>query len=262
MTTVGDCVARFDHWFPPQLAQEWDTVGLVTGRRADVVTRVAFAVDITEATVDWAVGEGAQLLFAHHPLYLRRTSNVDGDSPKGSLVHRAIRHGLAIHVAHTNADVARPGVSDAIARSLGVRDVVPIRALAEDERMGLGRVGRLAEPCDLRMFVQRVFEVLSSSGIRWAGDPSRQIETVAICGGAGDDLLEEVDADVYVTSDLRHHVALEYLASKRAALIDVPHAAAEAMFLEPLSRGVLTAFPGISTAVYPGMTDPWDGHGA
>jgi putative NIF3 family GTP cyclohydrolase 1 type 2 len=82
---------------------------------------------------------------------------------------------------------------------------------------------------------------------------------VAVCGGAGDDLLDEIDADVYVTSDLRHHVASEYLATDRAALIDVPHAAAEAMWLEPLAERVRQAFPDLVTDVYPGTTDPWDG---
>ena len=262
MTTVGDCIARFDTWFPPELAEEWDAVGLLTGRRADDVTRVAFAVDITAATIDWAIAQGAQLLFVHHPLYLRGTTNVDGDSAKGALVHRAIMGGLAVFVAHTNADIARPGVSDAIAQAFGIRETTPIRRHPADPKLGIGRVGRLAEPCDFAMFVQRVFGALpaSGAGIRWSGIPERRITTVAVCGGAGDDLLDEVEADVYVTSDLRHHVASEYLASNRAALIDVPHAAAEAMWLAPLAHRVREAFPGVQTGVYPGVTDPWDGH--
>lgn len=262
MTTVGALVAQFDTWFPPALAEEWDAVGLLTGRRADEVDHVAFAVDITAETVAWAVAEGAQFLFVHHPLYLRGTSTIDGDSAKGSLVHAAVRAGLAIHVAHTNADVARPGVSDAVAHALGLHDVRPIRPRASDPRLGVGRVGLLSDPCDFPMFVQRVFGALPSSGggIRWAGDPSRHIRTVAVCGGAGDDLLPEVKADVYVTSDLRHHVASEYLALGRAALVDVPHAAAESLFLEPLAAGVRHVFPTTRTSVFPSITDPWAGH--
>ena len=264
MTTVADCMARFEQWFPAALAEEWDTVGLLTGRRADSVTGIGLAVDITYATVDWAIAEGAQFLFAHHPLYLRGTTTVDGDSPKGALIHRAISNGLAVFVAHTNADIARPGVTDAIAHGLGLRQLSPIRAHPSNPALGLGRVGELHEACDFATVVQRVFETLpsGSSGIRWAGDPQRRVQRIAICGGAGDDLLDEVHADVYVTSDLRHHVASEYLASGRAALIDVPHAAAESMFLEPLAQGLRTAFPDVRTTVYPGTTDPWRGHSA
>lgn len=261
MPTIGDVIARLDAWFPPESAEDWDAVGLLTGRRGDQVTCMAFAVDITAATTDWAIAGGAQLLFVHHPLYLRGTTNVDGDSAKGALIHRAITGGLAVFVAHTNADVAWPGVSDAIAEALGIRDAVPIRRHAGNPSLGVGRVGQLATSCDFVTFVQRVSDALptSGAGIRWAGKPDRHITRVAVCGGAGDDLLDEIDADVYVTSDLRHHVASEYLATDRAALIDVPHAAAEAMWLEPLAERVGQAFPGLVTDVYPGTTDPWDG---
>lgn len=264
MPTLGEVIAQFDAWFPPTLAEDWDAVGLLTGRRADTVTHVAFAVDITDETVQWAIAQGAQLLFTHHPLYLRGTTSIDGDSPKGRLVHHAIANYLAIHVAHTNADTARPGVSDAIAHALHLQDLRPIRPHHTDPRLGLGRVGRMAEPCDFAMFVQRVFEAMpaSGAGIKWSGDPGRHITTVAVCGGAGDDLLGEIDADVYVTSDLRHHVAGEYLATGRASLIDVPHAAAESLFLQPLAQGVERAFPGVRTSVYPAITDPWTGHSA
>lgn len=259
MTTLGDVLAHLDAWFPPAWAEPWDAVGLVTGRRADPVQRIALAVDIVEDTVQWAIDEGAQLLVTHHPLYLRGTSSVDGDSAKGALVYRAIRAGLAIHAMHTNADVARPGVSDAIADALGLVETTPIRPLPHDATLGVGRVGRLADPSDLATFAQWVAAVLPGirSGVRWAGTPDRRIERVAVCGGAGDDLLAEVDADVYVTSDLRHHVAQEYLALGRAALVDVPHAAAEALWLPALAARLETALPGVECRVYGPCTEPW-----
>lgn len=261
MITVGDVVATIEGFFPPQLAEPWDAVGLVAGRRADAVRRVAVAVDIVDETVDWAIAQHAQLLFTHHPLYLRGTSSVDGDSPKGALVHRAIRAGLALHVAHTNADIARPGVSDAIAHAFGLGGTRPIRPHAKDPQLGIGRVGELDAALPLHAFVDVVAATFPSvrGGIRWAGSADRMIRRVAVCGGAGDDLLDEVDADVYVTSDLRHHVASEYLASRRAALIDVPHAASEALFLVPLARRLVVAHPALDVVVYPDSTEPWSG---
>ena len=141
MTTVGDLIHRFDEWFSPSLAEEWDAVGLVTGRRASEVSGVAFAVEVTPETLSWALTEQTQMLFVHHPLYLRGTTTVDGDAPKGSLVHDAIASGLAVLVAHTNADRARPGVSDALADAYGVVDTRPIEVNAADPSIGLGRVG-------------------------------------------------------------------------------------------------------------------------
>ena len=261
MTTVGTVITQLDTWFPPALAEEWDAVGLVTGRRGDPVTRVALAVEVTDDTVQWALDAGAQLLFVHHPLFLRGTTNIDGDSAKGALVHRCITEGLAVFAAHTNADIARPGVSDALADVFGLLHSEPLRPHESNASIGLGRVGPLATPCRLDEFAQRIAGALPSArgAIRWAGDGARMIHTVALCGGAGDDLLDDVDADVYVTSDLRHHVAMEYLMTGRAALIDVPHAVAEGVWLRPLSHRLEAAIPGLAAVVYPGNTEPWAG---
>ena len=264
MIMLGELIAAFDRWFPPELAEDWDAVGLLVGRRSLPVTRVAMAVDITDATLASAIEQEAQCLFVHHPLYLRGTTNIDGDRWRGSLVMRAVEAGVAIFVAHTNADHARPGVSDALATALGLAETRPIRRHSSSALLGTGRFGVLAAPTTLAEFAARVAWALPAThaGVRWAGDPDRRIVRVAVCGGSGSELLEEVDADVYVTSDLRHHLASDYLASGRAALIDIPHAAAESLWLTPLAARLELEFPALSTSVCPINTDPWSGHHA
>lgn len=115
-----------DAWYDPRWAESWDAVGLVCGDPDEPVERVLLAVDAVPATVDEAVSSGAQLLITHHPLLLTGVHGVPADEPKGGLVHRMIRARAALFVAHTNADVAEPGVSDALARRLGLRDLRPL----------------------------------------------------------------------------------------------------------------------------------------
>lgn len=126
MTTVGDVLAALEAAYPPATAESWDAVGLVCGDRAEPVTRALFCVDPVESTVDEALEVGAQLLVAHHPLMLRGVNGVPADTPKGALVHRLIRAGVALYTAHTNADAANPGVSDALAHALGLRVTGPL----------------------------------------------------------------------------------------------------------------------------------------
>ncbi|QFZ16850.1 Nif3-like dinuclear metal center hexameric protein [Saccharothrix syringae] len=126
MTTLGDVLAVLEAAYPPGTAESWDAVGLVCGDRAEPVTKVLFCVDPTGSTVDEALEVGAQLLVAHHPLMLRGVNGVPADDPKGALVHRLIRAGVALHTAHTNADAANPGVSDALAAALGLRVTGPL----------------------------------------------------------------------------------------------------------------------------------------
>ncbi len=92
------------------------------------VTKILFAIDPTLAVVEEAKEWGAELVVTHHPLLLRGVHGVPADSAKGRIVHELIRAGAALYVAHTNADVAAPGVSDALARVIGLQDLAPLVA--------------------------------------------------------------------------------------------------------------------------------------
>src|SRR5262249_10127907 len=118
--TVRDVVAVLEAAYPPALAASWDAVGLVCGDPAEPVYRVVIAVDPVTETVAETLERDAQLLITHHPLLLRGVHGVPADDPKGGLVHRLVRAGVGLFCAHTNADTANPGVSDALAHRLGL----------------------------------------------------------------------------------------------------------------------------------------------
>jgi dinuclear metal center YbgI/SA1388 family protein len=123
---LAEVMETLERAYPPALAASWDSVGLVCGDPADEVSRVLIAVDATESVVGEALAWGAQLLLVHHPLLLRGVDTVGAHTPKGALVHRLIRSGCALYTAHTNADSADPGVSDALARALGLTVTGPL----------------------------------------------------------------------------------------------------------------------------------------
>ncbi|MEV4318538.1 Nif3-like dinuclear metal center hexameric protein [Actinocrispum sp. NPDC049592] len=262
MSTVHDVVVALEAAYPPELAEPWDAVGLVCGDLAEPADKVLLCVDPVESIVDEAVAVGAQMIIAHHPLLLRGVHGVPASTPKGSVVHRLIRAGVALYCAHTSADSANPGVSDALAAAIGV---VVRRPLSGEGPTGLGRIGDLPEPMTLAEFTQQVADRLPETvgGIRAAGDPKRLIRTVAVCGGAGDSLLGEAAAahvDAYVTADLRHHVTGEHLDSavSAPALIDVSHWASEWPWCEQAAGVLRAAFGGnVETHVSTRRTDPW-----
>jgi dinuclear metal center YbgI/SA1388 family protein len=124
--TLADVVGLLETWFPPSTAESWDAPGTVCGDPAAPVRRVMLAVDPTAAVVDEALDWGADLLFTHHPLFLRPVHSVAATTYKGALVHRLVRGGCALHAAHTNADAAPGGVADALAALLGLTHTVPL----------------------------------------------------------------------------------------------------------------------------------------
>lgn len=115
---LAEIIAVLDAAYPPALAHDWDSVGLVCGDPDEPVESITVAVDPTAAVID-SVADGG-LLLAHHPLLLRGVDTVAADTPKGALIHRLIRKRAALFTAHTNADAASPGVSDALADRLGL----------------------------------------------------------------------------------------------------------------------------------------------
>lgn len=115
---LADVIDVLGAAYPPHLAQDWDSVGLVCGDPAETVDSVTVAVDATAAVVAEVPDRG--LLLAHHPLLLRGVDSVATDTAKGALVHHLIRTGRALFTAHTNADAASPGVSDALAEAIGL----------------------------------------------------------------------------------------------------------------------------------------------
>ncbi len=372
MPSLGDVVDLLHHWYPPATAESWDAVGLVAGDPDAEVRRVLLAVDPSPQVAQEAVQWGADLLLVHHPLLLTAVSSVAATTPKGRTLHTLLTGGCALLTAHTNADQAVGGVSEAMAEALGLADVEPLlpapaprldklttyvpapaadavrAALAaagagrigdyegasftspgegrfrpldgasptigevgrdevvEEVRVevvlgravrsavvaallaahpyeepafdlveladpgrtttGTGRIGDV-EPTTLRDFAGVVDRALPATahGVRVAGDPDRVVRRVALCGGAGDFLLDHVagtDADVYVTSDLRHHRASEFLElaalEQGPALVDVAHWAAEWTWL-PVVRTKLVEALGdtVETRVSTINTDPW-----
>ncbi|MFD4419894.1 Nif3-like dinuclear metal center hexameric protein [Agromyces sp. NPDC058484] len=263
---LTEVLTTIDRLWPLEGAEPWDAPGLVTGDPDAVVGRVLFAVDAVGATVDEAIDARADLMITHHPLLLRGVTTIAEDRYKGALLARLIRAGCALVAAHTNADVVERGTSAVLADRLGLFDARPIVPGA-DPALGLGRVGRLAEPTTLGRLARRLAEILpaTATGVRASGGFDDPVETVAVCGGAGDSLLGDPAvraADVYITADLRHHPASE--AREQAVLgggpdlIDVSHWASEWLWLDAAATQLRAAHPGLDVRVSELRTDPWD----
>ncbi|WP_435746555.1 Nif3-like dinuclear metal center hexameric protein [Nocardioides sp. SYSU DS0663] len=368
MPALNDVVDLLHEWYPPQTAEGWDAVGLVHGDLEAPVRKVLFAVDPTLEVAQEAAEWGADLLVVHHPLFLKPVHGFTTATPKGRTLTTLAQAGCALLTAHTNADQAVDGVSEALAGALGLTGAEPLltappapvdkltvfvpvedagtvrealaaagagrigdydqasfsvrgegrfrplpganpaigevgRAEVVDEvrvevvlprarraavvrallaahpyeepaydlyevvdpgvgGTGTGRIGDVA-PTTLREFARHVAEVLPATahGVRVGGDPDREVRRVALCGGAGDFLLDRVrasGADVYLTSDLRHHPAGEFLEHGGPALVDVAHWAAEWTWLPVVERRVREAIGDtVGTRVSTTCTDPW-----
>jgi dinuclear metal center YbgI/SA1388 family protein len=254
-------VAYLEEVYPPAWAEEWDRVGLVLGEPDAPVRRVLCVVDCVPETVAEATRVDADLILAHHPLLLRGVSSVAPTTYKGRIVHDLIRAGVGLYTAHTNADVAAPGVSDALAARLGLTDLAPLCPSDTGGGRGVGRVGRLPAPLTLAELTALAARALPATawGVRAAGDPASTVRSVAVCGGSGDGYLADAAAagvDAYLTADLRHHPASEHLAAGGPALLDAAHWATERPWLDDVAARLAAAL-GVEALVSDIPTDVW-----
>ncbi|MDX6230863.1 MAG: hypothetical protein QOI76_4253 [Frankiales bacterium] len=159
-------VAVLDGLYDPRDAESWDAVGLVCGAPDQPVRRILFAVDPVAAVVDEALRIGADLVVSHHPLLLSAVHGVPASDPRGAVVHRLLRAGSALFTAHTNADVASPGVSDALAVALGLIDLRPLVPLPGPALDGLVTYVPHEQST-------RLLDALAAAGAGAVGDYSR-----------------------------------------------------------------------------------------
>jgi dinuclear metal center YbgI/SA1388 family protein len=260
---LSTLVTKFEQFWPTDHAEDWDNVGLVVGSGDNEIKKILVTVDLTHAVLDEAVALDVELILTHHPVLYKPVTTLAEDGLKGALIARAIRSGISIYSAHTNADAQKDGSSSLLAVAFGLKKLQPLVKTAGG--FGHGCLGHLAKPIPLREFALSISEAIPTTarGISVAGDGDRLVQTVAVCGGAGDSFLSDVlvcDADVYVTSDLRHHPALDALETPRAkplALIDISHFAAESLWVDAAATR-LASIRGLEILISNINTDVWN----
>jgi dinuclear metal center YbgI/SA1388 family protein len=259
---LTNLIGTFESLWPLAGAEEWDRPGLTTGNSNQTITRALLCVDVTLEVLSEAKQLGCELVISHHPLLLKGVNFLSEDQLKGELVSFAVKNSIAVYSAHTNADIVVDGVSDILAQQLGLVSTKPL--IATGDGIGHGRIGKLKSPQSLSDYAKFVSSCLpeTNAPIRVAGDLNKMIETVAVVGGAGDSFIPaaaQSGADLFITSDLRHHVVLDAVSdpTNPLALIDISHFAAESLWLKPTQVTLSKLIPEVSFVVSSISTDPW-----
>ena len=260
---LADLVRQLDSFWPPSGAEQWDNPGLAFGDSELVVRRVLLTVDVTPEVITEAVTKNVQLILSHHPSMFRPISSLTGASASSKTVLAAVSANVALYSAHTNADHVTGGVSESLAEHLGLVELFPLDPISHH-----GRIGILPTPLPLRDFANGVRARLPKSirGVAVQGNPDQVIRTVAVLAGAGDSFLDQVlstQSDAYVTSDLRHHPALDFsvMSAGRArpiALLEISHFEAEAVWVSRQVDKLGKLIPQIDFIASSINTDPWD----
>ena len=223
--------------FPVNTAADYDNPGLLIGDKTADAKSAVLALDCTSSAVDLAVKSGAKLIITHHPVIFKGLKSIK----KGDLVHTLIENGISVISMHTNMDVCENGVNDALCRTLGLCDVMPVTGYDSL----CFRKGTLKEEMSSDDFAAFISKKLNTP-VKYVGE--RSIKTVAVCSGSGSDYTEDAlnaGCDALVTSEVKHSIFLD-AAEKGFALIDAGHFNTEDVIIEPLKELLEREFPCVS----------------
>jgi dinuclear metal center YbgI/SA1388 family protein len=253
---TSDFLSWAESVWPISASEDWDNPGLISGHLEAEHSKVLVTVDITNDVLQEAIDSHCTLIIAHHPLLLGGIDSLRQDFYKGALLAKAIKNDVSLFAAHTNADVVSGGVSDSLAKALGIQNTAALDGNPE----GHGRVGEVS-PQKLSKILETIKKALpeTAKGISFIGNLEMQVQTVAVVAGSGMSFANEVEADVFITSDIKHHPALDFKEQSNAekALVEISHYAAESIWLEGLSQQLIAS--GLEVVMSKANTDPWDG---
>ncbi len=252
MVVLEDICGFLDRFAPPQLAEEWDNVGLLVGDRSADVGRIMTCLTVTPASVAEAVDEGADLIVTHHPLPFRPLRRLTGDTTQGRMLLDLIGAGAAVYSPHTAFDSAADGINQRLAEGLGLKEIAPLATLPDAEvGGGAGRLGLLDTEVAVRQVAAQLKEFLSVDQLQLVGDAARTVTRVAVaCGAAGQFLAESQQSgcELFVTGETNFHTCLEAEATGVSLLL-TGHFASERFAVEALAERLAVEFPKI--AVWP-----------
>ena len=238
---VKDIAGAIEAFAPLSIQEEWDNSGLCIGSPEDEVHGVLVGFDCTPALVREAVERGCDMIVTHHPLIYGGLKKIHPEDPVGEAVMLAVRHGIAVYAAHTTADKVLDGVSGAMARRLGLRDVEP---LVEG---GLGAVGNLPEPLSGEKAVDLVKRRFGLSVLRCSDPREMRISRVALCGGSGSSLIPaamHAGAQLYICADISYH---HFFVPKGFMVMDIGHFESEVEIVDILLDVIRKKFSNFAT---------------
>ena len=255
---IRQVLSALEQFAPLPLQESWDNAGLQVGLTEAEVSGALLCLDVNEQIVDEAVRKGCNLIVSHHPLLFRGLKQVSGGDYVQRCVIKAIKNDIVVASMHTNMDNAMNGVNWKIAEKLGL---VNGRFFAQKQvdgvEAGSGVVGELPQPMAAKDFIRLVKERFQVECAMCNELLARPVRKVAICGGAGDFLLDDAmreGADAFITGEMHYHVYFDH--EQQVQICVIGHYQSEQYTSEIFRDIIQRECPGVRTEIAETNTNP------
>ena len=255
---IRQVLVALEEFAPLPLQESWDNAGLQVGLTEAEVSGALLCLDVTEDIVDEAIRKGCNLIVSHHPLLFRGLKQISGGSEVQRCVIKAIKNDIVVVSMHTNMDNAKNGVNWKIAEKLCLQDTRFFAPKQVDGiEAGSGVVGMLSQPMDAQSFILLLKQHFHVQCVQSNALLNRPIRSVAVCGGAGDFLLDDAvaqGADAFITGEMHYHVFFDH--EQQIQICVIGHYQSEQYTAEIFRDIIKEACPDVRTEIAETNTNP------
>lgn len=196
-----ELVSKLEKVAPLDSQEPWDCSGWAVETNTDEVKKIMLALTVTDSVLERAREKNCDMIISHHPLFFVPMDYKDID----------------IYASHTPLDKADNGTTETLIKRIGFSEFEVV-----NEFVRVVNVGITVE--DLR---NKLLEI--SPNLRMVNNNNiSTINSIAFCAGSGSEFINTVDADAFVTGDLKYHTAVE--ADK--VIFDIGHFESEILILD------------------------------
>ena len=256
---IKEVISALEQFAPLPLQEGWDNAGLQIGlTEAEEVSGALLCLDVDERIIDEAMAKGCNMIVSHHPLLFKGLKRISSDNYVARCVAKAIKNDITIVSMHTNMDNAKGGVNYRIAKKLGLQNVAFLNPrMVEGTECGSGTIGEFDTPMAAGDFIEKVKATFCARCAMTNELMQHPIKRVAICGGAGDFMIDDAirqGADAFITGEMHYHV---YFAHEQEIQICViGHYESEQYTSEILQEVINRECPGVKTFVAEHVSNP------
>ena len=222
---LGDIYDYLDTLSPFSTQASWDNSGLLIGQKSDEIEHLYLSLDVDSALLD-EVPENA-LIVTHHPLIFTGLKQLNFAKYPSSLIQKMVQKKISLIAMHTNFDLSH--LNAYVVSKLG------FTISESQEYVAYFDVNMSFE--DLSTHVKRIFGIDNLRVVK----ASSWVRRCALTSGSGGDLIAKINADCFLSGDLRYHQALE-AKENNLSLMDIGHFESERYFPECLAEN-LKNFP-------------------
>lgn len=228
-----------DQWAKPELIDSWDNTGFQVGDENQEVEKILIALDLDRLVLDKAINGNYQMIITHHPIIFKPLNQIISTNYKENLIIDLIKNNIIAYNAHSNLDLAKNGVSHALAERLNILNTKALKKVYNDEsyNYGYGQIGETQSLSTIEL-IALIKSKLQIDKIILYGEMKDHLTKIAVCGGSGSDFIYDAyiqGADVYITGDIKYHDA--QLANELGlTLIDAGHFNTEKVILPKIKE--------------------------